>query len=335
MGNASVMTDETSIAHAVAQINKGDWSRAEMSLNGILNRNPNHPVGHYLLGLIASEQNRWNDAEKHLLKALSLAPTQSRIVLLLVRSLRALGRSDDALALCQSLPSRDVEIGLEYARCQEETRDFLAAEKTHRVLQHADGSANTVLEFARYLCRRSRAEEAEGLLRRALEETTNIDEAVRSQLNYQLGIVLKSQSRYEEALSHMSDVTSKEGLSRSHIVERAGLLGQLGRLEEAAQTYEVHLNSAPLDLEIHALLNDIYHVLGKEERIGASYDILKATGPQQALLQAAKGRLFLKRGNLQKAEDGLHPVLKTPSLVFLWNQEVGHGETEVHTRVQA
>jgi hypothetical protein len=82
-------------------------------------------------------------------------------------------------------------------------------------------------------------------------------------------------------------------------------------------------------------LNDIYHVLGKEERIGASYDILKATGPQQALLQAAKGRLFLKRGNLQKAEDGLHPVLKTPSLVFLWNQEVGHGETEVHTRVQA
>ena len=33
--------------------------------------------------------------------------------------------------------------------------------------------------------------------------------------------------------------------------------------------------------------------------------------------------------------NGLHPVLKTPSLVFLWNQEVGHGETEVHTRVQA
>ncbi len=32
---------------------------------------------------------------------------------------------------------------------------------------------------------------------------------------------------------------------------------------------------------------------------------------------------------------GLHPVLKTPSLVFLWNQEVGYGETEVHARVQA
>jgi GR25 family glycosyltransferase involved in LPS biosynthesis len=32
---------------------------------------------------------------------------------------------------------------------------------------------------------------------------------------------------------------------------------------------------------------------------------------------------------------GLHPVLKTPSLVFLWNQEVGHGETEIHARVQA
>jgi integrase len=32
---------------------------------------------------------------------------------------------------------------------------------------------------------------------------------------------------------------------------------------------------------------------------------------------------------------GLYPVLKTPSLVFLWSREVGHGETEVHTRVQA
>ncbi len=32
---------------------------------------------------------------------------------------------------------------------------------------------------------------------------------------------------------------------------------------------------------------------------------------------------------------GLPPVLKTPSLVFLWNQEVGHGETEVHAGVQA
>ena len=33
--------------------------------------------------------------------------------------------------------------------------------------------------------------------------------------------------------------------------------------------------------------------------------------------------------------DGLHPVLRTPSLVFLLNQEVGHGETEVYAGVQA
>ena len=32
---------------------------------------------------------------------------------------------------------------------------------------------------------------------------------------------------------------------------------------------------------------------------------------------------------------GLHPVLKTPSLVFLLNLEVGHGATEVYARVQA
>jgi hypothetical protein len=32
---------------------------------------------------------------------------------------------------------------------------------------------------------------------------------------------------------------------------------------------------------------------------------------------------------------GLHPVLKTPSLVFLLNQEVDHGETEVYAGVQA
>ena len=32
---------------------------------------------------------------------------------------------------------------------------------------------------------------------------------------------------------------------------------------------------------------------------------------------------------------GLSLVLKTPSLVFLWNQEVCHGETEVYAGVQA
>jgi hypothetical protein len=35
------------------------------------------------------------------------------------------------------------------------------------------------------------------------------------------------------------------------------------------------------------------------------------------------------------AHPGLHPVLKTPSLVFLLNREVGHGATEVYARVQA
>ena len=39
--------------------------------------------------------------------------------------------------------------------------------------------------------------------------------------------------------------------------------------------------------------------------------------------------------NIQFSRFGLHPVLKTPSLVFLWNREVGHGETEVYAGVQA
>ena len=49
-------------------------------------------------------------------------------------------------------------------------------------------------------------------------------------------------------------------------------------------------------------------------------------------LEAVK--LITERGVkvAQASQDlGIHPT----SLVFLWNQEVGHGETEVHAGVQA
>ena len=50
---------------------------------------------------------------------------------------------------------------------------------------------------------------------------------------------------------------------------------------------------------------------------------------------AARSGLGSQRLSSSPYQSELLPVLKTPSLVFLWNREVCHGETEVHARVQA
>ena len=301
-------TQETPVSAAVAQINSGDLAAAETAMNDLIRREPNHPVGLYLLGLIAFERGHWSEAEIHLRRALSLSPGQPKIILLLARTLRALARADEALAICRSAPSTDIDIKLESAKCEEAIGNFATAEQSYRALLPLEPSY--ALHLAEFLCRMSRPGEAEAISRKALAGKAALDDTVRSQMSYQLGVTLKLQHRYEEALSEMGAASKAGILDRVQVMERAGLSGQFGRFEEASKLYEAFLTSDPSDLEVHALLNDLYHVMGKEDRIGTSYDMPPLNEARAAHLQAAKGRLFLKRGDLQKAEAAFRTALR-------------------------
>src|SRR5690348_2700443 len=98
--------EETPISIAVAHINAGDLKAANLCLNCLLARDARHPVALYLAGFIAFEQERWSDAERLLRSALRESPEQTRIVILLVRLFRIIGRADEAIALCRSMPNK-------------------------------------------------------------------------------------------------------------------------------------------------------------------------------------------------------------------------------------
>ncbi len=97
---------------------------------------------------------------------------------------------------------------------------------------------------------------------------------------------------------------------RALVLAYAGLAAHVGQIEEAIGIYEAQLERQPLDLEIHALLNDLYSVQEGCDRAGKSYDEALVRAPGTASLPLAKGRLLLKRGDFPKAEAAFRAALR-------------------------
>lgn len=307
---SNAQQQETAFSKAASLINEGDLAAAELILENLTRNEPDHSAGHYLLGLIAVEHQGWKVAEVHLRKALQHAPEQPKVCTLLARTIRALGRPDEALALCLSASGPDSELQLELARCHEALGELEAAAAVYQAALLDDPCPDAALCVSQFLCRVSRPAEAELVLRPFLTENSKIDENIQVALRQQLGRTLKLQKRYDKAISELS-ITSEHGMQdRSCVIERAGLLAQLGRFEEAAEAYRAFLDHHPLALDIHTLLNEAYYVLGQHERIGTSYDNSLATVPDAGALAVAKGRLFLKLGRLEGAEAAFRAALR-------------------------
>lgn len=276
MSNIPLLKDKTPIEIAVGHINSGDLDAAERGLTDLLACERDHPVGLYLLGFVAFERDRWAQAEMLLRSALQQSPAQTKILVLLARTLRALGRPHEALSVCRQIVSPDFELRLETARTQAMAGDPKAAERSFRAM---------------------------------LSGTQVEDHAMCAQLQHELGLVLKAQHRYGEALSEMKAASVRNPVIRPHALDRASLAADLGRLDDAADAYKSLLEHNPLDLEVHSLLNDIHHVSGRKDLLGTSYDEALSAAPQAASLPMAKGHLFLKLRDPEQAKDAFQTAL--------------------------
>lgn len=181
-------------------------------------------------------------------------------------------------------------------------------------LRAALGEAPTepriVTLLARTLIGTNRPKEAEQLLRSVLDAGAAIDEAAQAQLKHQLGLALKLQHRRGEAIAAMKDAAKRGLADRASALEYAGLAAQTGELDDAIVAYKAQLERNPLDLEIHALLNDLYCVAERRECVGQSYDLALARLPKAAALPVAKGRLFLRMGAPSEAEGAFRVALQ-------------------------
>ena len=297
------------LAAAVAAIARDDLDMAGDILRDVLTVHLQHPVALYLLGRVAQARSAWPEAERHFRKALALAPDQPEVALHLAQSLRAQQRAAEALPYCRQVLDRmpdHRDALLEFAKALEESGDTAAAEAGYRRLVAAHCDPAALVNLSSLLSHTGRAGEAERMLRQGLKDAS-LDAGTRAQLEYQLARSLKRQGEFEQALRLLQQGTAGSE-SREKLLERANLLQQAGKIEEAIALYERRLDQAPLDIGVHILLSEIRR--GWHSDWLASFDAALARNPAAPQLPLQKGLMLLKMGEAAHAQQTFRHALR-------------------------
>lgn len=305
------MNSDTQLNTALAAISRrlqsGASAEAETLLNDILQQHPHHPGAHFMLGMVQVGREAWPEAERSFRHALAASPGQPTVCLNLGHVLRAQHHPLEALEYClaaaKALPD-DIDAWAELAKAQEESGHAAEAENSYRHILARGPNAWAAGNLAALMTRSGRAADAEALLRDALAAAPCEAEA-RATLELQLGIALRAQCRYAEALEPLARARTG-GDRRDAAIEYANVLQHLARFDDAAHVYEELLARDPLDLEVHASLNEL------SRRDGASftsYDRAQQLRPRSAILPAAKGNMLLKLGRAAEAREAFDRAL--------------------------
>src|ERR1700744_4760916 len=291
---------------AISQrMQRGAVAESEEQLNGILKQHPDHPGAHFMMGMIQVGREAWSDAEQSFRHALIASPGQPAVCLNLGHVLRAQHRPTEALDYCliaaQASPD-DIDAWAELAKAQEESGQPILAENSYRHILVRGPNDWATANLAALMNRSGRAADAEVLLRDAMAARPR-EIASRAALELQLGIALRAQRRYAEALEPLLRSRAQDA-SRDAAIEHANVLQHLARFAEAARGYEELLARDPLDMEIHTALNELSHRRGSGGCAPlTSYDLAQRRRPQAAILPAAKGNMLLKLGRTEEARE--------------------------------
>lgn len=254
------------LAQAQLQLQRREFAAAEASLSQILATAPSDPKALRLFALVRRVQGRHVEAEDFYRRSLSAEPEQPHVRHELGNLLRALNRLDESISEQREAIRRKpnyAEAHLELALAFSAKGDHVAAEKSCRdVLRLQPNSLSARLTLARELCALDRAAEAEGILRSVLASGLR-DPLQTAAFEHNLGLTLKHQQRFLEALDAFDAAQSKVPNLPSVDYSRGHTLEQIGKLEEAALSYKKALARKSDDLEalvrlalVSARLND-------------------------------------------------------------------------------
>jgi tetratricopeptide (TPR) repeat protein len=162
---------------------------------------------------------------------------------------------------------------------------------------------------------------AEHWLRRALSirskpgaleyaESCRQGESELAMIEYYLGLSLKFQRRYTEALSHLDRAKLIAPHNNQIQGSCAVVLQHLQRFDDAIAAYEEMLAHDPLDLTTHLQFNELLYRQGRDERFLQSYDEAARKAPRSALPLNAKGQFLLKAGRPQEAHEAFRQSLQ-------------------------
>src|SRR5215469_5459948 len=288
------------IAQALGHLNRNDAASAEFALLAALDLSKEDAQALQLLGVVRRMQGRNDEAETLYRRSLAVDPQQPNVHHNLGNLLSSTGRFEEAVVEQREavrLRSNYFEAHLNLAIALSLAGRHAEAEKSCRAaLRVQPNSLFAKQTLAGELNELGRAKEAETILRQAIALAPN-DQRQLAALEHNLGMSLRKQQRYEEAMAQFDAAQAKVPEMPAVEHNRANTLQQLGRLDEAVESYRRALQREPLNLDTHRNLNQLLYRLGNDESFLKSSDTASAIYPELADFPLEKANFLLLKGD--------------------------------------
>jgi Tfp pilus assembly protein PilF len=221
---------------AVAALNRNDAAQAEGLLLQVLAADPDDASALQLMGIVRRMQNRLQEAEDYYLRSVVVDPARPQVHHNLGNLLAAQNRFDDAITVQREairLKPNYVEAHLALALAFSAAGDHEAAEKSCRqALRYQPNYQSAKQALAAELNDLDRPKEAEQILRQMLLLGMSDSRAIAAS-EHNLGVALKAQGRWEEALPLFDAARAKVPGLLAVDYNQGDTLQHLGRYEEA------------------------------------------------------------------------------------------------------
>lgn len=266
----------------------------------LLERNPEQPFVHYILGRDLAETGRTDEALQHFAEAVRIDPLLDGARYLWAQELSKLGRTEEAiaqhreaLALNPDLKYTHVALGRELSRAGE----------AEEAVAHFKAAIQIDPSF----------QDARYLLGRELAGLNRIDEAIReyetaiqldpndARAHMEMGMFWAEQGKLETALEHF-DAALKVKPDFAFALDRAGrILALLNRPDEAIARYEQAIAADPKNQDIYFLLGRELLAQGRKEQAEQRFLQALELNPEDARCHNELGSLLEERGETEQA----------------------------------
>ena len=294
------------LQEALGHLQRNNAAAAEAALQRVLLIDTEEANALQLLGLIRRAEGRLAEAEQLYRRSLARNPAQPNVHYNLGNLLYHLGRFDDAIAACREAIRQKpnyVDAYLRLGHAFQSKGEYAAAEQAYRqCLRYQPNFLMAKQSLGGVLTDQGRAQEAERVLGQALAQGSSDPRQVAA-LQHNLGLALKQQRRFAEALALFDAAQAAAPDMPLVDYNRGNLFQELGRLDEAMACYRRAVARNPQDLNAHTDLNKLLYRLKRDGEFLASFDAAAERFPETGELPLSKGNLLFLVNRLDEAAE--------------------------------